>query len=92
MPQIKLRDGTLQVLWPDHCVRNTKGAEISPSLKCLSSDGRILKGTNSGVDSYSAFYDNVKGGSTGLSEILREAEVCQSWRRHAHGTRLFSTA
>lgn len=47
----------VQVLWPDHCIQNTKDASFHPDLK-LAADTRIIrKGTNSDVDSYSAFLE-----------------------------------
>ena len=67
-------------MWPDHCVQNTKGAELYPSLKRLGSDERIHKGINTAVDSYSAFYDNTKGASTGLTDVLRDAQVGEGGR------------
>ncbi len=46
-----------QVLWPDHCVQNTQDAAFHPDLK-LADDTRIIrKGTNTDVDSYSAFLE-----------------------------------
>lgn len=46
-----------QVLWPDHCIQNTKDADFHADLK-LARDTRIIrKGTNTDVDSYSAFLE-----------------------------------
>ncbi len=46
-----------QVLWPDHCVQNTKDAAFHPDLR-LAADTRVIrKGTNTDVDSYSAFLE-----------------------------------
>lgn len=47
-----------QVLWPDHCVQNTKGAEFRDDLIIKSSDLILRKGDNIHVDSYSAFREN----------------------------------
>ncbi len=47
-----------QVLWPDHCVQNTKGAEFHDDLIVKSSDLILRKGDNLRVDSYSAFHEN----------------------------------
>lgn len=61
-----------QYLWPDHCVQGTLGAEFHPDLHVLN-DARVFqKGTNPEVDSYSAFYDNLKIQSTGLTSFLRD--------------------
>lgn len=64
--------GKPQVLWPDHCVRDTPGARLHEDL--LPGDANFHKGTDSGVDSYSGFYDN-DGRSTGLTQFLKENEV-----------------
>ena len=52
-----------QVVWPDHCVQGTPGAEISPLLKRTGNEIIIKKGkdTSNQVDSYSAFGDAYQG-------------------------------
>jgi len=55
-----------QVMWPRHCVVGTPGWEFHPDLAIPDTDYIQAKGTNSKVDSYSAFFDNFKGASTGL--------------------------
>lgn len=65
-------DGIDQVLWPDHCVQNTKGAEFHPDLETSKIEAIFRKGTNLKIDSYSGFYDNVHQKSTGLAGYLRE--------------------
>ena len=68
-------EGLPQVLWPVHCVQNTAGAELAPSLD-RSHVGRIFqKGTDRCIDSYSGLYDNGHRRSTGLGEYLREQGV-----------------
>ncbi|SRR5579883_1213909 len=64
-----------QVLWPDHCVQNTKGAEFHPLLGLRHIDKIIHKGIDRHIDSYSAFYDNAHLRSTGLGEYLRSQGV-----------------
>lgn len=66
-----------QTLWPDHCVQNTEGAELSPVLKTNKIEAIFRKGTDPGIDSYSAFYDNGHLKSTGLSGYLREKKVTE---------------
>lgn len=44
-----------QVLWPDHCVQGTPGAEISGDLNIRYAQLVIRKGYNAGIDSYSGF-------------------------------------
>ncbi|MBI4336051.1 MAG: nicotinamidase [Candidatus Omnitrophica bacterium] len=41
--------------WPEHCVRNTKGAEFHPDLKLTKEIVIMSKGMDPGQDSYSAF-------------------------------------
>lgn len=47
-------------LWPIHCVQNTWGAQIHENIQINHKDIIIYKGTNSFIDSYSAFWDNAK--------------------------------
>lgn len=64
--------GTDQVLWPDHCVQGSKGAELHQELINEAITAIFRKGMNPEVDSYSAFYDNSKQSPTGLASYLRE--------------------
>ncbi|MGJ3263099.1 MAG: bifunctional nicotinamidase/pyrazinamidase [Salinarimonas sp.] len=62
-----------QVLWPDHCVQGTRGAEISRGLECASiAELVIRKGYDKDVDSYSAFHEADRHTHTGLAGYLRE--------------------
>jgi len=68
-------DGTSamrQTLWPQHCVQDTWGSQNHADLDVTESDIIVQKGTNPGVDSYSAFYDNQKLNQTSLLGKLRE--------------------
>lgn len=47
-----------QVLWPDHCVQGTEGAEFHPALDVSQDDFLLRKGANPRVDSYSGFFEN----------------------------------
>ncbi len=67
--------GVDQVLWPDHCVQGTPGAEISPALDLKRVEAIFRKGTNPGVDSYSTFYDNARRKTTGLEGYLKTRGV-----------------
>jgi nicotinamidase/pyrazinamidase len=60
-----------QILWPDHCVPGTKGAEFHPDLNIARAEVIIRKGFNRAIDSYSAFYENDHKTATGLSGYLR---------------------
>jgi nicotinamidase/pyrazinamidase len=68
-------NGLRQVLWPDHCVQHTPGAEFGPGLD-LSRVARVFqKGTDPAIDSYSGFFDNGHRRSTGLGEYLRKVGI-----------------
>jgi nicotinamidase/pyrazinamidase len=60
-----------QILWPDHCVPGTKGAEFHPGLDPTRAEVVIRKGFNPAIDSYSAFYENDHRTSTGLAGYVR---------------------
>jgi nicotinamidase/pyrazinamidase len=61
-----------QVLWPDHCVQGTPGAEFRPDLDIPHAELVLRKGYHRAIDSYSAFYENDKKTHTGLAGYLRE--------------------
>ena len=62
----------LQVLWPDHCVQGTPGAEFRGDLQIPHAALVIRKGFRRTIDSYSAFYENDRTTPTGLAGYLRE--------------------
>lgn len=64
-----------QVLWPDHCVMGTAGAEFHPELNQTPAQLIIRKGFRKGIDSYSAFFENDHKTRTGLEGYLREREI-----------------
>ncbi|HJW95216.1 MAG TPA: bifunctional nicotinamidase/pyrazinamidase [Thermoanaerobaculia bacterium] len=67
--------GIPQVLWPDHCVQGSRGAEFHRGLD-LSGVTRIFrKGIDPAIDSYSAFFDNAHRRATGLGDYLRDEAV-----------------
>jgi nicotinamidase/pyrazinamidase len=71
--------GLPQVLWPDHCVQGSSGAELSSSL-CTRSISRVFpKGTERHLDSYSGFFDNGGKHETGLASYLRERKVTDAY-------------
>jgi nicotinamidase/pyrazinamidase len=61
-----------QVLWPDHCVQGTSGAEIARELDIPHAQLVIRKGYNAGIDSYSGFKEADRQTSTGLEGYLKE--------------------
>lgn len=67
--------GIEQVLWPDHCLQGSSGAEFHPDFDIRPLDLIIHKGTNSGLDSYSAFFENDHQTPTGLAPYLNGLEV-----------------
>jgi nicotinamidase/pyrazinamidase len=68
---IEIDYGT-QVLWPDHCVQGSPGAEFRDDLDIPRAVLVIRKGFRRAIDSYSAFYENDRATPTGLAGYLRE--------------------
>jgi nicotinamidase/pyrazinamidase len=64
-------NGLKQILWPDHCVQGSEGAEFVPEMDMKGVDAVFKKGTDPGVDSYSGFFDNGHRKDTGLGDYLR---------------------
>lgn len=87
---IELSYGT-QVLWPDHCVQGTEGAELAAGLDIPHAQLIIRKGYHNEVDSYSTFVAADKTTKTGLTGYLLErgltdvyvcglaTDFCVSW-------------
>ncbi len=61
-----------QILWPDHCIQGTAGAEFHDDLDIPHAALVIRKGFCPHIDSYSAFYENDRKTPTGLGGYLRE--------------------
>jgi nicotinamidase/pyrazinamidase len=59
------------VLWPDHCVQGTAGAEFHPGLRLEPYRLIVRKGFRPELDSYSAFFENDRTTPTGLDGYLR---------------------
>lgn len=64
-----------QILWPDHCVQGTNGAEFHPRLNTHKSEVIIRKGFRSEIDSYSTFFENDHETKTGLTGYLNERGI-----------------
>lgn len=60
-----------QVLWPDHCVQASRGAEFHPALNITRADLILRKGFRRQIDSYSAFFENDRVTPTGLEGYLK---------------------
>lgn len=63
------------VLWPDHCVQGTAGAEFHPDLDTRYAETIVRKGYRSEVDSYSGFLENDHKTETGLDGYLKGRDV-----------------
>ena len=66
-----------QVLWPDHCVQGSRGANFHPDLRTDRAEMIIRKGFNPAIDSYSAFFENDHTTPTGLEGYLRTRGITQ---------------
>ena len=64
-----------QVLWPDHCVQGSKGAEFHPELNIELANAIIRKGSDLRIDSYSAFFENDRKTPTGLDGYFKSLEI-----------------
>jgi nicotinamidase/pyrazinamidase len=71
---IELAYGT-QVLWPDHCVQGTRGAQFAAALDGVPAQAVIRKGYHAHTDSYSAFVEADRTTPTGLAGLLRERGI-----------------
>ena len=68
-------DYGIQVLWPDHCVQGSMGAEFHPELNTLKTQVVIRKGFRKVIDSYSTFYENDQETTTGLTGYLNQRGI-----------------
>ncbi|MBT9385877.1 bifunctional nicotinamidase/pyrazinamidase [Pseudooceanicola sp. CBS1P-1] len=66
-----------QVLWPDHCIQGSHGANFHADLTVDRADLIIRKGYNPAIDSYSAFFENDHTTPTGLEGYLRTRGLTQ---------------
>lgn len=64
-----------QVLWPDHCIQGSAGAEFHPDLNTKQAQMIIRKGFRKEIDSYSAFFENDHQTPTGLDAFLKGFEI-----------------
>jgi nicotinamidase/pyrazinamidase len=68
-------NGIKQILWPDHCIQNTQGADFVEGLNIHKNMYIFKKGLDKEVDSYSAFIDNNNNNDTGLNDFLKERNI-----------------
>ena len=64
-----------QILWPDHCIQGSIGANFHKNLNTNNSNLILRKGSNPKIDSYSAFFENDKNTTTGLEGYLKKKEI-----------------
>ena len=64
-----------QLLWPDHCIQGSLGAQFHEQLYTDRADMIVRKGHNPQIDSYSAFFENDQETPTGLEGYLRTREI-----------------
>ena len=64
-----------QILWPDHCIKGSEGANFHKNLNTDKCDLILRKGCNPKIDSYSAFFENDKKTNTGLEGYLIKKEI-----------------
>lgn len=73
--------GHEQVLWPDHCVQGTSGAELHRKLDWRPFSAIVRKAVDPQVDSYSAIRNNWNRDGerppTGLAGYLRERGIVE---------------
>lgn len=64
-----------QILWPDHCVQGSRGAEFHAALAIEQAQAVIRKGYHAHTDSYSALLEADRVTPTGLAGLLRERGI-----------------
>jgi len=64
-----------QILWPSHCVQRTTGAEFHADLNTGPISLIVRKGFHTGLDSYSAFFENDRKTTTGLDGFLKSLAI-----------------
>jgi nicotinamidase/pyrazinamidase len=68
-------EGIGPILWPDHCVQGSIGANFHDQLKVKLAHAIIRKGYNPKVDSYSGFIENDRISETGLAGFLKSLKI-----------------
>lgn len=73
--------GLPQMLWPNHCVQGSLGAQLSAALDQDRIATIFRKGMDPQIDSYSVFFDNGHKKATGLEGYLKglgieEVHIC----------------
>lgn len=71
-------ENVTSLLWPDHCIQGTKGADLVPELDQTKIDHVVQKGLDRKVEMYSAFaapFSNPPYAESGLGELLKEKSI-----------------
>src|SRR5947209_2280823 len=68
-------NGLQQILWPVHCVQETRGASFVDGLSTIRIDRVFTKGNDPAIDSYSGFFDNGHRRATGMGDYLKAEGV-----------------
>ncbi|MGE0767812.1 MAG: bifunctional nicotinamidase/pyrazinamidase [Hyphomicrobiaceae bacterium] len=68
-----------QVLWPDHCVQGSPGADFHAGLDVPHAQSVVRKGYRAGVDSYSGFLEADRATPTGLAGYLSERGLTRTY-------------
>jgi len=66
-----------QVLWPDHCVQGSAGADFHAGLQTDRAEMIVRKGFRPDIDSYSAFFENDHHTPTGLMGYLESRGISE---------------
>jgi nicotinamidase/pyrazinamidase len=69
--ELTLPDGSTQVLWPEHCVHGSWGADFHVDLDPRPIRFIVRKGWRRTLDSYSTFFENDRRTTTGLDRLLK---------------------
>jgi len=75
----QLSNGSMQVMWPAHCIQGSEGAKFHKDLLLLRTDKIVKKGLNRDVDSYSAFFDNDHKKQTEMASVLKANNITDVW-------------
>ena len=67
--------GVTQVMWPDHCVQGSWGAEFHNKLNTGKFNHIQQKGMDREIDSYSALRDNGENSKTGLDQWMTDRNI-----------------
>jgi nicotinamidase/pyrazinamidase len=73
--ELRTLGGLPQVMWPEHCVQGSRGAELHAELERSRMTAVFRKGIDPEIDSYSGFFDNGHVKSTGLADWLHQRKI-----------------